>query len=152
MGRQTTRICRLPWEAQKWRLLLDCQPSYVNHVLHCIDVFFILFSYGLPHGAGVCSCVNGLVHNLLMQIFNRGSSIVEVSETYFLDVVTTENDHPADVKHFLGTIYVSFISLGYGGLGWGESPKGLAHNFFMHFFLPLTTHKTNFSKVVLSIS
>ena len=31
----------------------------------------------------------GLVHNLLMQFFNLGSSKIEVLETCFLDIVTT---------------------------------------------------------------
>ena len=33
--------------------------------------------------------VNGEVHNLLMQFFNPDSSKIEVSETYFFDIVIT---------------------------------------------------------------
>ena len=33
--------------------------------------------------------VNGLVHNLLMQFFTLDSSKIEVSETYFFDIVIT---------------------------------------------------------------
>ena len=31
----------------------------------------------------------GLVHTLLMQFFTLGSSKIQVSETYFFDIVTT---------------------------------------------------------------
>ena len=52
--------------------------------------------------------VNAPVHNLLMQFFTLGSSKIEVFETCFFDIVTTLNDHPSYVKHFLGRIYVFF--------------------------------------------
>ena len=57
--------------------------------------------------------VNGLVHNLLMQFFTLDSSKIEVSETYFFDIVITQNDHPSSVKHVLGRIYVFFARFGY---------------------------------------
>ena len=38
--------------------------------------------------------VNGPVHNLLVQIFTLGSSKIEVFETCFDDIVTTQYDHP----------------------------------------------------------
>ena len=57
----------------------------------------------------------GLVHNLLMQFFTLGTSKIEVSKTYFIDIVTTDNDHPRYVKHVLGHIYVFFHLLGRGG-------------------------------------
>ena len=76
--------------------------------------------------AGQCRCqrremtvstnnglVNGLVHNLLMQFFIRGSSKIEVFRTYFYGIVTTRYDHPSYVKHVLGRIYVFFILFGY---------------------------------------
>ena len=50
--------------------------------------------------------VNGPVHNLLMQFFNSDISKIEVSDTFFFDIVTTQNDHPSYVKHVLGRIYV----------------------------------------------
>ena len=56
--------------------------------------------------------VNGLVHNLLMQFFTLDSSKIEVSETYFFDIVTTQNDHPSYVKHVLGRICVFFTLFG----------------------------------------
>ena len=55
----------------------------------------------------------GLVHNLLMQFFNLGSSKIEVFETCFFDTVTTQNDHPSYVKHVLGRIYMFFPLFGY---------------------------------------
>ena len=55
----------------------------------------------------------GLVHNLLMQFFNPDSSKIEVFETCFFDIVTTQYDHPRYVKHVLGRIYVFFIRFGY---------------------------------------
>ena len=57
--------------------------------------------------------VNGLVHNLLVQFFTLGSSKIEVFETCFYDIVTTQYDHPRYVKHVLGHIYVFFTLFGY---------------------------------------
>ena len=57
--------------------------------------------------------VNGPVHNLLMQFFTLGSSKVEVFETCFFDIVTTQYDHPSYIKHVLGRIYVFFTRFGY---------------------------------------
>ena len=57
--------------------------------------------------------VNGMVHNLLMQFFTPGSSKIEVFETSFFDIVTTQNDHPRYVKPVLGRIYVFFTRFGY---------------------------------------
>ena len=65
-------------------------------------------------------------------IFTLGSSKIEDSETYFFDILTTGYDHPRDVKHVLGRIYVFFTLFGY----WvqGGFPKGLGHNLLMQFF------------------
>ena len=57
--------------------------------------------------------VNGLVHNLLMQFFTLDSSKIEVFETCFFDVVTTQNDISSYGKHVLGRIYVFFTLFGY---------------------------------------
>ena len=65
--------------------------------------------------------VNGPVHNLLMQFFTLDSSKIEVFETCFFDVVTTQNDHPRYVKHALGCICVFFILFGYEIRGGGVS-------------------------------
>ena len=46
----------------------------------------------------------GLIHNMLMQFFTLGSSKIEVSELYFFDIVTTQNDHATYVKHVSGRI------------------------------------------------
>ena len=50
------------------------------------------------------------MHNLLMQFLNPESSKIEVFETCFFDIVTTQNDHPRYVKHVLDRIYV-FLTL-----------------------------------------
>ena len=55
--------------------------------------------------------VNGPVHDL--QFFTLGSSKIEVFETCFYDIVTTQYDHPRYVKHVFGRIYVFFILFGY---------------------------------------
>ena len=58
--------------------------------------------------------VNGLLaNNLLMQFFTLGSSKVEVFETVFFDIVTTQYDHPRYVKHVFGRIYMIFTLFGY---------------------------------------
>ena len=69
-----------------------------------------------------------------MQFFTLGSSKIEVFESCFFDVVTTQNDHPKYVTHVLGCICVFFILFGYWVRGGGGSPKGLVHNLLMQFF------------------
>ena len=68
----------------------------------------------------------GLVHNLLMVFFILESSKIEVSETYFFDIVTTQHDHPSDLQHLSGRIYVFFTLFGYwvseGSQGIGTQP------------------------------
>ena len=71
---------------------------------------FTLFGYW-PQGGG--GGQTGLVHNLLMQFFTLGSSKIEVFESCFFDIVTTQNDHPRYVKHVLGRIYVFITLFGY---------------------------------------
>ena len=89
--------------------------------------------------------VNGPVHNLLVQFFTLGSSKIEVFETFFFDVVTTQNDHPSYVKHVPGgggvprdwaafTWFSPYLGIRSGG--GGGSPKGLVHNLLMQFFTP----------------
>ena len=74
------------------------------------------FSPYLGTGCGGGGSSKGLVHNLLMLFFTLDSSIIEVSETYFFDMVTTQYDHQRYVKHVLGpTIWV----LGAGGVSQG---------------------------------
>ena len=83
-------------------------------------MFFTLFGYQVGQGGGA---PKGRVHNLLMQFFNPDSSKIEVFETCFFDIVTTQNDHPRYVTHVLGRIYVFFTLFGYqvGGGGGGVS-------------------------------
>ena len=80
-----------------------------------------------------------MVHNLLLQFFTLDSSKIRVFETYFFDIVTTQNDHARYVKHILGRIYMFFTLFGYWA-GGGGSPKGLVHNLHMQFF-PLDSSK-----------
>ena len=61
------------------------------------------------------------VHNLLMQLFSHGSSKIEVFETCFFDIVTTQKDHPTYVKHVLARICVFFTLFGYWAGGGGVS-------------------------------
>ena len=56
--------------------------------------------------------VIGPVHNLLMQFFTPDSSKIEVFETCFFDIVTTQNDISSYAKHVLGRIYVFFTLFG----------------------------------------
>ena len=94
-------------------------------------MFFTLFGYQVGGGGGWAP--RGLVHNLLMQFFTPDSSKIEVFETCFFDIVTTQNDHPRYVKHVLGRFYVFFTLFGYWVGGGGGSPKGLVHNLLMQF-------------------
>ena len=74
-----------------------------------------------------------LVQKLLDQFFTFGSSILDVFEPHFFDIVITENDHHRYVKHVLGGIYVFFSLIGYFTRepGGGGSPKGLVNNMLM---------------------
>ena len=86
--------------------------------------------------------VNGLVHNLLLQFFTLGSSKMEVFETCFHYIVTTQHDDRQYGKYILGRIYAFFTLFGcwaHGGRG-GGSPKGLVRNLMMQFF-PLDSSK-----------
>ena len=76
------------------------------------------------------------MHHLLMQFFNPDSSKIEVFETYFFDIVTTQNDHPRYIKHVLGRIYLFFTLFGNQVRGGGGAPRGLVHNLLMQFFTP----------------
>ena len=58
---------------------------------------------------------------------------MEVSQTYFFDIVIPYNDHPRYVKHVLGRIYVFFTLFGYWAGGGGGS-QDLVHNIQMQFF------------------
>ena len=84
-----------------------------------------------------------------MQVFTLGSSKIEVSETCFFDIATTQNDHPRYVKHVSGCICVFFIIFGYQvrGGGGGGPPKGLVHNLLMQLFNP-EAQKSKFLKLV----
>ena len=97
-------------------------PCYVKHVFGRIWMFFTLFWYwvGLGGGGGA---PKGLVHNLLMQFFTLGTSKIEVFETCFFDIGTTQYDHPSYLKHIWGRIYMFFTLFGYW-VGGGGSPKG----------------------------
>ena len=85
-------------------------PRYVKHVLGRIYMIFTLFGDYVLGGGGA---PRGLVHNLLVQFLTVGSSKIEVFETCFYDIVTTQYDLPRYVKHVLGRIYMIFTLLGY---------------------------------------
>ena len=115
-------------------------------------MFFTLFGYQVG-GWGGGGAPKGRVHNLLMQFFNPDSSKIEVFETCFFDIVTTQNDHPSYAKHVLGRIYVFFALFGYQvGGGGGGPPKGLVHNLLMQLFTPdsskMEVFKTSFFDIV----
>ena len=79
--------------------------------------------------------MNGLVHNLLLQFFTLDSSKIEVFQTCFFDIMTTQNDHASYVKHVLGSMYVFSTLFRYWVPGGGGgAPKGLVHNLLMQFF------------------
>ena len=69
-----------------------------------------------------------MVHNLLMQFFTVDSSKIEVFETCFFDIVTTQCHHPRYVKHVLGRTCMMFTPFGYwvrGGGGGGGGSEGI---------------------------
>ena len=92
-----------------------------------------------------------MVHNLLMHFFTLGSSKVEVFETCFFEIVTTQYDHPRYVKHVLGRIYVFFSLFGYW-VGGGGVSQGIgtqpAHAVFHPGQLKIEVFGTCFSDIV----
>ena len=74
--------------------------------------------------------VNGPVHN----IGTIGSSKIQVFETCFYNIVTSQYNHPRCVKLLLGCIYVFFTLFGFEVGGGGGAPKGLVHNLLMQLF------------------
>ena len=66
-----------------------------------------------------------------MQFFTLGSSKMEVFETCFFDILTTQNDHPRYVKHVLGRIYMFLTLFGYLVRGGGGGSQGIG--LFSHF-------------------
>ena len=75
-----------------------------------------------PGGGG--GSPKGQVHNLLMQFFNPDSSKIEVFQTCFFDIVTTQNDISSYAKHILGRIYVFFTLFGCWVRGGGGVSQG----------------------------
>ena len=84
-----------------------------------------------------------MVHNLLMQFFNPDSSKIEVFETCFFDIVTTQNDHPSYAKHVLDRIYVFFTLFGYQVGGGGGLPRDWCTTCLCS-FSPRTAQKSKF--------
>ena len=103
-------------------------------------------------GGGVCP--NGLVHYLLMRFFTLGGSKVEVSEAYFFDIVTIQNDHPTYTA-FLGQYLCVFHDiLGNGSRGGGVSPRIGTRCNYVVFYPGLLEHyikKNDFKKLHLWI-
>ena len=89
------------------------------------------------------------MHNLLMQFFTPDSSKMEVFETYFFDIVTTQNDISSYAKHILGRIYVFFILFGYQ-VGGGGLPRDGCTTCLCS-FSPRTAQKWKFSKLLFVI-
>ena len=96
-------------------------PRYLKHVLGRIYDFLTLFGYHIRGGGG------GLPrdwYTTCSYIFSpRAAQKIEVFETCFFDIVTTQYDHPKYVKHLLGRIYVFFTLFVYGRKGGGGAPK-----------------------------
>ena len=124
-------------------------PRYVKHVLGRVCVFFILFG-----GTGGGS--QGIGTQPVNAVFQPGQLKIEVFESGFFDIVTTQNDHPRYLKHFLGRIYVFFTLFGYQvrGGGGGGSPRGLVHNLLVQFFTPdsskIEVFETCFCDIVIT--
>ena len=86
---------------------------YVKHVSDPLCVFFTLFGCW---GGGS----QGVGHNLLMQFSSLGSSKMEISETDFFDILTTQNDEISYVKHVVAPLCVFFTLFGCWGGGGGS--------------------------------
>ena len=112
--------------------------------------FSLYLGIGCQGGGGVLPR-DWYTHNLLMQFFTLGSLKIEVSKTYFFDIVTTQCDHPRYVKHVRGRIYVFCTLFGYWVPGGGGGQTGLVHNLLMQLFQPTQLEKLKFSKLTFLI-
>ena len=121
-------------------------PRYVKHVLGRISCFSPYLGNQVGGGGG--GSRTGA--NLLMQLFNPDSSKIEVFETCFFDIVTTQNDHPRYVKHVLGRIYVFFTLFG-NQVGGGGGLLGDWYTTCLCSFSPRTAQKSKFLKLVFVI-
>ena len=118
-------------------------------------MFFILFAMGCGEVA------NEIGTQLAYVAFHRNSSKIEVFETYFFEIVTTQYDHPRCVKHVLDRIYVFFTLFGYwvqGGAGVSPGIGTPPADAVFHpgqlknrSFSPWTAQKRKFSKLIFSI-
>ena len=72
--------------------------------------FFILLGYWVCRGHSVYRPLipQAPVHKLLMRFFTEGNSKIELSQTYFFDIMTTHNYHPSYIKHISSSIFVFF--------------------------------------------
>ena len=69
---------------------------------------------GIRSGGGGGGVSQGIGTQPAYAVFHpRAAQKIEVFETCFFDIVTTQNDHPRYVKHVLGRIYVFFTLFGY---------------------------------------
>ena len=93
----------------------------------------------------------GLVHNLFCSFSPWGAQNIKVIiKLFFVDIVTTQNDHAPYEKHILVRIYVFFHLfwvLGVAREGGGGSPKRWAHNLLMP-FVTLGSSKIQASKLI----
>ena len=106
-------------------------PTYLKHaVLTCVSHYL-----GIGSGGGGGGVPKGPVQNLLAYaVLHPWHLKIEVSETCFFDIMTTQNDHPTYVKHVSSSIYVIFTSFGYWVQGGGGILKVLVHNLLVQFF------------------
>ena len=127
-------------------------PSYVKHVLGRITCFSPYL--GIRSGGGGWGLPRDGCTTCLCSFFTADSSKIEVYETCFFDIVTTQNDHPSYVKHVLGPIYVFFTYLGIRSGGGGGASRGLVHNLLMQLFTPdsskIEVFETCFSDIVIT--
>ena len=127
-------------------MTIQAMESMFEAVFACFSPFL-----GVRSGGGGGGSPKGRVHNLLMQFVTPDSSKMEVFETYFFDIVTTQNDHPSYAKHVLGRIYVFFTLFGYqvGGGGGGLPRDGCTT--CLCSLSPRTAQKWKFLKLVFVI-
>ena len=71
------------------------------------------FSWVLCVCVCVCVCVEGGGGYTTCRCAPYRAQKSKFPKLIFWDMVTTHNDHPCDVKHVLGSIYVFFPLFGY---------------------------------------
>ena len=81
---------------------LSIQNDEISYTRHGLAPLYVFFTLCGCRGGGGGGLPRGPRHNVLRWFFNLGSSQIELSETDFFDIQTTQNDQISCMKHVFG--------------------------------------------------